>query len=87
MASNRPIQILPATSDDVDALVDTFMVAFSDDYFQRVFPPTGPGQVYMRKAFQMFLRSRDEGRQEAQLSVVRDGGAWPQWLVVGGRER
>lgn len=69
-----PPEIQPATLSDVDGMTDLFMECFNDDYFKSVFPPGGPGETYMRKAFTGFLRSKEEGWQEARASVVKEQG-------------
>ena len=61
-----------ATLEDVSDLVDLFMDCFDDEYFQKLFPPDGPGQKYMQQAWTMFIKSNELGIQEGQVYVVRD---------------
>lgn len=68
----EPLDIQPAVPGDIDGLTELFMACFDDDYFKTVFPPGGPGEAYIGKAWSNFIHSKELGIQEANVFVVKD---------------
>jgi hypothetical protein len=61
----------PAKISDVQDCADLFFNAFSNDYFQAIFPPIPEVKAWVAKAYDGFVRWKELGRPESVVYVVR----------------
>ncbi|KAI8274401.1 hypothetical protein K4K60_009710 [Colletotrichum sp. SAR11_57] len=57
---------------DAPALAELFFKSFNDEFFQTLFPQNEFGRDYMTKAYEMFMRSKENHSQEGQVYVIRN---------------
>ncbi|KAK2043387.1 hypothetical protein LZ31DRAFT_329362 [Colletotrichum somersetense] len=86
LATSSTNLVEPARLGDAPAVADIFLKSFNSDFFQALFPQNEYGRDYMTKASEQFMLSKQNGGQEARVSVVRNEQGLPVaasviWIV------